>query len=220
MSVSSKSKAPHVRPVGEDFSAPVDGTIVHEARSDDQPTAEVKPVASAENGEAQKQEPKRRRMILPVMVLAVLVAGGWYGYDWWTTGRFMVSTDDAYIEGDIASISPKVSGYVEKVNIVANQHVKAGDPLITLENGDYRIAAEQAQAQIDTENLSLQRFDAQIAGAKASLQQAQAQKTALEAAVRGAETTQKRASDLQSKAVGTVASLDSARWRSIRRRQI
>ncbi|WEZ82479.1 HlyD family secretion protein [Rhizobium sp. 32-5/1] len=210
MSVSSNSKVSHVRPVGEDFSPPVDESLGHEAKSGDEPAQELKPATSAENVAAPKPEPKRRKMILPVMALAVLIAGGWYGYDWWTTGRFMVSTDDAYIEGDIASISPKVSGYIEKVNVVANQHVKAGDPLVTLDKGDYRIAADQAQAQIDTENLSLQRFDAQIAGAKASLQQAQAQKTALEAAVRGAETTQKRASDLQSKAVGTVASLDSA----------
>lgn len=147
---------------------------------------------------------------MPMIAMAALAAGGWYGYDWWTDGRFMISTDDAYIEGDIASISPKVSGYVEKVNVVANQHVKAGDPLITLDKEDYRIAADQAEAQIDTEKLSLQRFDAQIAGAKASLQQAQAQKTGLEATVRGAEITLKRASDLQSKAVGTVADLDSA----------
>jgi membrane fusion protein (multidrug efflux system) len=210
MSVSSNSKVSHVRPVGEDFSAPVDETLGHEAKNGDQPPVDAKLATLAENVAEQKPEPKRRKMILSVMALAVLIAGGWYGYDWWTTGRFMVSTDDAYIEGDIASISPKVSGYIEKVNVVANQHVKAGDPLITLDNGDYRIAADQAQAQIDTEKLSLQRFDAQIAGAKASLQQAQAQKTALEAAVRGAETTQKRASDLQSKAVGTVASLDSA----------
>ncbi len=210
MSVSNKSKTAHVRPVGEDFDvSSIDG-VVPEAKSTDEPLAEAKPVPPAVAATEQKPEPKRRNLILPVIVLAVLAAGGWYGYEWWTNGRFMISTDDAYIEGDIASISPKVSGYIEKVNVVANQHVKAGDPLITLDKEDYRIAADQAQAQIDTENLSLQRFDAQIAGAKASLQQAQAQKTALEAAVRGAETTQKRASDLQSKAVGTVASLDSA----------
>ena len=45
-----------------------------------------------------------------------------------------VSTDDAYIQGDIAIISPKVSGYVEKVNVVENQQVHAGDPLVTIES--------------------------------------------------------------------------------------
>ncbi|AGG75488.1 hemolysin D [Sinorhizobium meliloti] len=154
--------------------------------------------------------PKKRRKILPVLGLVLLGAAGWYGYDWWTNGRFLVSTDDAYIEGDIATISPKVSGYVAKVDVVANQHVKAGDPLVTLDDGDYRIAAEQAEAQIATQKLALSRFDAQISGAKASLAQSEAQKKALEATVRGAELAQKRASELQSKSFGTDASRDSA----------
>lgn len=209
MSVSSKTGAAHVRPVGDDFEAPNEQIVAPEAKSVTEPATEAQAVPQVAAAE-EKPAPKRRKLLMPMIGLAALAAGGWYGYDWWTNGRFMISTDDAYIEGDIASISPKVSGYVEKVNVVANQHVKAGDPLITLDKEDYRIAADQAEAQIDTEKLSLQRFDAQIAGAKASLQQTQAQKTALEATVRGAEITLKRASDLQSKAVGTVADLDSA----------
>ncbi|MBB3595358.1 membrane fusion protein (multidrug efflux system) [Rhizobium sp. BK529] len=153
---------------------------------------------------------KRRSLVLPVVVLALLAGAGWYGYDWWTNGRFLVSTDDSYIEGDIATISPKVTGYVAKVNVVANQEVKAGDVLATLDNGDYQNALDQANAQIATEQLSLSRIDAQIEGAKASLAQAQAQKTALEATVRGAEIKQKRQSDLQAKSVGTTADLDDA----------
>ncbi|KQS89611.1 MULTISPECIES: HlyD family secretion protein [unclassified Rhizobium] len=215
MSVSSKSGAAHVRPVGNDFKVEQEQVTTPEAEVVTEPAAEApaaKPVEAAAPAQeaAPAATPKRRRFVFPVIVIAALAAGGWYGYDWWTNGRFMISTDDAYIEGDIASISPKVSGYIEKVNVVANQRVKAGDPLITLDKEDYRIAADQAQAQIDTEKLSLQRFDAQIAGAQASVEQAQAQKTALQATVRGAEITLNRASDLQSKAVGTVASLDSA----------
>ncbi|WP_042119032.1 HlyD family secretion protein [Rhizobium etli] len=181
------------------------------------PTAEVleKPAAPAQAAPAQAPlappaAKKRRSPVLPIVVLALLAGGGWYGYEWWTNGRFMVSTDDAYIEGDIATISPKVTGYVAKVNVVANQEVKAGDVLATLDNGDYQNALDQANAQIATEQLSLSRIDAQIEGAKASLVQAQAQKTALEATVRGAEIKQKRQSDLQAKSVGTTADLDDA----------
>ncbi|QRM53159.1 HlyD family secretion protein [Sinorhizobium sp. BG8] len=151
-----------------------------------------------------------KRRVLPVLVAVLLAAGAWYGYEWWTNGRFMVSTDDAYIEGDIATISPKVTGYVEKVNVVANQEVKAGDVLATLEDGDYRNALDQANAQIDTARLSLHRIDAQIDGAKASFAQTEAQQVALTAALKGAEIAQKRASELQSKSVGTTATLDSA----------
>ncbi|AGS23456.1 HlyD family secretion protein [Rhizobium etli] len=181
------------------------------------PAAEVleKPAAPAQSAPAQAPlappaAKKRRSPVLPIVVLALLAGGGWYGYEWWTNGRFMVSTDDAYIEGDIATISPKVTGYVAKVNVVANQEVKAGDVLATLDDGDYQNALDQANAQIATEQLSLSRIDAQIEGAKASLVQAQAQKTALEATVRGAEIKQKRQSDLQAKSVGTTADLDDA----------
>ncbi|MBY5356577.1 HlyD family secretion protein [Rhizobium leguminosarum] len=179
---------------------------VAEAREVPSAPAQLAPASVAAPATAKK----RRSPVLPIVVLALLAGGGWYGYEWWTNGRFMVSTDDAYIEGDIATISPKVTGYVAKVNVVANQEVKAGDVLATLDNGDYQNALDLAQAQIVTEQLSLQRIDAQIEGASASLVQAQAQKVALEAAVRGAEITQKRQSDLHAKSVGTAADLDNA----------
>jgi membrane fusion protein (multidrug efflux system) len=170
------------------------------------PAAVTEPVAAAP-----KKKSFLRRLILPVIVLAAIGGGSWYGHQWWTNGRFMVSTDDAYIEGDITNIAPKVTGYVTKVNVVANQHVKAGDVLVTLDDGDYRIAAEQADAAIATQKLALSRFDAQIIAAKAALPQAEAQKAALEATLRGAEIADKRAADLAAQNAGTVADADNAR---------
>jgi len=152
----------------------------------------------------------RRRIAISVIALIAVAAGGWFGYNYFTYGRYIVSTDDAYIGGDIASISPKVSGYVAEVNVVANQRVKAGDPLVTLDDGDYKIAAAQAQATIDTENLTLSRIDAQIAGAGASVTQAEAQKTAAVAAQKNADLAQQRATSLTNSAVGTQATLDAA----------
>lgn len=172
-----------------------------------QPNAPMAAPATAKPPAAAK---KKRGVVLPVVILAVLAGGGWYGYEWWTTGRFMVSTDDAYIEGDIATITPKVTAFVSKVNVVANQLVKAGDVLVTLDNGDYQNALDQANAQIDTQKLSLTRIDAQIEGGKASLEQARAQQVALQATVRGAEITQKRQTELQAKSAGTAADLDQA----------
>lgn len=154
---------------------------------------------------------KKRSPVLPVILAALLGGAAWYGYGWWTEGRFMVSTEDAYIEGDIAIISPKVSGYVEKVNVTSDQIVHAGDPLVTLDGGDYQIAYEQALANKESAELSVKRMDAQIIGGEASVAQSEAQLGALEAAARGAEITANRASDLASKSVGTTADLDSAK---------
>jgi membrane fusion protein, multidrug efflux system len=152
----------------------------------------------------------RRRVVVSAIVLVALLGGGWFGYNYFTVGRFMVSTDDAYVGGDIATISPKVSGYVEAVEVTANQAVKAGDPMVTLDAGDYRIARDQAQAQIDTQNLTLKRIDAQIAGADAGVAQAEAQKTAAVAGQHNAVLSQQRAQSLTANAVGTQATLDAA----------
>lgn len=154
---------------------------------------------------------KKRSPVLPVILAALLGGAAWYGYGWWTEGRFMVSTEDAYIEGDIAIISPKVSGYVEKVNVTSDQIVHAGDPLVTLDGGDYQIAYEQSLANKESAELSVKRIDAQIIGGEASVAQSEAQLGALEAAARGAEITANRASDLASKSVGTTADLDNAK---------
>ncbi|MXN47378.1 HlyD family efflux transporter periplasmic adaptor subunit [Shinella kummerowiae] len=200
MSTTHGTGAAKVRPVNDDFEAET-------AEASPVTTAEATPVAAVAQPEKKKGS---RRFVMPVIGLALLAAAGWYGYQWWTNGRFMISTDDAYIEGDIASISPKVSGYIAAVNVVANQVVKAGDPLVTLDNGDYVLAKEQAEAQIVTQKLALDRIDAQIEGAKASLAQAEAQKVAYQASLSGAEVAEKRAKELNAKAVGTTASLDSA----------
>ncbi|MCJ8521224.1 membrane fusion protein (multidrug efflux system) [Pseudorhizobium tarimense] len=186
---------------------------------DDQPAAApasapaAEAVAAPASTAGAEAKPKRRRpnLVLPVIVLALLGGAGWYGYGWWTDGRFLVSTDDAYIEGDIAIISPKVSGYVEKVNVVENQQVHAGDPLVTLDGGDYQLAVSRAETAIEAAKLAVTRIDAQITGAEAALKQAKAQQGALEAAVRGAEITANRASSLAEKSVGTAADVDNAR---------
>jgi membrane fusion protein (multidrug efflux system) len=180
-----------------------------EARVEEAKPTDAQPAAAPAQAAAAEKK-KRKSFVLPIVAIAILAAGGWYGYQYWTDGRFLISTDDAYVQGDIAVIAPKVSGYVAKVEVVDNQTVKAGDTLVTLDDGDYRNALEQAEAQLQTQQLSLNRIDAQIAGAEASLQQAIAQKGSLDAALRGADINLKRASELQAKDVGTAASSDNA----------
>ncbi|WP_296014434.1 HlyD family secretion protein [uncultured Agrobacterium sp.] len=205
----SSQKSGAVRAINSSDAAEAQTTVQAEARTEENRPADAAKAAAPVQPPVQKK--KGKSFLLPIIGLALLAGAAWYGYDYWTTGRFMVSTDDAYIHGDIAVISPKVSGYVAKVDIVANQQVKAGDPLVTLDDGDYRNALEQAEAQLATQQLSLNRIDAQISGGEAALAQAVAQKGALDAALQGAEINNKRATELQSKDVGTAASADNAR---------
>jgi membrane fusion protein (multidrug efflux system) len=197
-------------PAEADPAAPEAVTSAEAANAEARPAPAAAPVAAQAPATAATVEKKRRSPVLPIIIVVALIGGGWYGYGWWTTGRFLVSTDDAYIGGDMALISPKVTGYVAKVNVVANQLVKAGDVLVTLDAGDYQNALDQAQAQVDTEKLAVQTIDAQIVGGQATLAQAQAQKVALQATVRGAQITQTRATQLESKSAGTAANVDTA----------
>ncbi|TGV68634.1 HlyD family secretion protein, partial [Mesorhizobium sp. M00.F.Ca.ET.149.01.1.1] len=131
-------------------------------------------------------------------------------YNYWTDGRFMIATDDAYVQADMSFVSPKISGYIDKVLVSENQQVKAGDPLFVIDNGDYKIAVGQAEAQIATLAKTLDRIDAQTKAAQASLSQAQAQKIADQAAADNAARAQDRAAQLLKTHVGTQAQLDDA----------
>jgi len=174
------------------------------------PVQPVTPVAPAAAEAPAKKKRSARSFLLPIIGLALLGAGSWYGYDYWTDGRFMISTDDAYVQADMSFVSPKISGYIDKVLVSENQQVKAGDPLFVIDNGDYKIAVDQAEAQIATLAKTLDRIDAQTKAAQASLQQAQAQKVADQAAADNAGRAQVRAAQLVKTHVGTQAQLDDA----------
>lgn len=152
----------------------------------------------------------RKKPVLGAIALLALLGGGYAGYEYWTNGRFMVETDDAYVQADMSLVSSKLQGYVADIPVQANQRVSRGEVLVRIEDGDYRIALEQAQAKLPTLERTLARIDAQVAAAEASVSQAQAQLAASEAALSAAETSQTRIKGLRERGVSSQADLDSA----------
>src|SRR5690349_8786790 len=106
-------------------------------------TATLDRPASAET--APRARSNKRTLWIVLGALA-LIGGIFWGIRWWTVGRFIESTDDAYLRADSVTVAPKVSGYVTKVYIGDNEAVSIGQPLVQLDGRQYEAALEQANA--------------------------------------------------------------------------
>ncbi|HVL21563.1 MAG TPA: HlyD family secretion protein [Amaricoccus sp.] len=170
------------------------------------------PELQATPSEAPAATPKRsrRKYLLGGALVAVLAAGAWFGYDYWTVGRFMVETDDAYVQADFAIIAPKITGYVAAVPGVENRAVKAGDPLVVLDDRDYRDALALAQSQLASEQAAIARIDSQTAAADAATAQARARVDAAEAQVHQTEADLARYQSLARNDVASAQRLEQA----------
>nr|WP_315595158.1 HlyD family secretion protein [uncultured Cupriavidus sp.] len=117
----------------------------------------------------------RRRSILIGIGLLLLAAALAVGARWWFHGRFIESTDDAYIQADSVTVAPKVSGYVAEVYVRDNQQVSAGQELVRLDNRQYQAAFDEAQANVASRQADVARADADLQQQKARIAQAAAE---------------------------------------------
>jgi membrane fusion protein, multidrug efflux system len=120
----------------------------------------------------------------PVAALAAVVAIGVTGSWWFTEGRYIESTDNAYIQGDIAVLGPRIEGDVVGIKVADNQRVHAGDPLIELDPADWQARLDQATATaaeataaIETAQRQVDQQQATINATQAAIDQAQAGQT-------------------------------------------
>ncbi len=146
---------------------------------------------SKESATPSSRRSKAGKILLPVAIVLAVVAVVALGY-WWTVGRFMQSTDDAYLRADNMTVAPKVSGYVTDVYVGDNATVKAGDPLVRLDGRQYQAALDQAQATVDARQADIQRAQAGILQQRAAIEQAKAQQLAAQISSRHAEDEVRR----------------------------
>ncbi|HVW71234.1 MAG TPA: HlyD family secretion protein [Steroidobacteraceae bacterium] len=121
-----------------------------------------------------KKKPDRRTVLLVAAAVLVVVALIW-GVRWWTVGRFIQSTDDAYLKADSMTVAPKVSGYVAEVYVADNQQVGVGQPLVRLDSRQYQAILEQANATIAARKADIERGEAELMQQQANIAQARAQ---------------------------------------------
>ena len=144
---------------------------------------------------AAKAKPRRsiRSLILPAIVLAAVGFGGMKAYDWFVEGRFLVSTDDAYVGADTAIITAKVAGHVALVAVANNSAVRAGDVLAKIDDGDYQLAVAAAQNKIATQDATIARIGRQVEAQRAVIAQAQSQVEAARAQLLASQADRQRA---------------------------
>jgi membrane fusion protein (multidrug efflux system) len=116
-----------------------------------------------------------RRLVLTVGIAVLLIAAAVsYGSYYWVIGRFLESTDDAYVQADSTIIAPKVSGYLSQVLVEDNQPVKAGQPLAKIDDRDYVASLDQAKADVATAQADIETITATLAQQQAIIAQARA----------------------------------------------
>jgi membrane fusion protein (multidrug efflux system) len=115
-----------------------------------------------------------RRLAPWVGVLLVLSALAALGFYWWTTARFLQSTDDAYLRADSVTVAPKISGYVSEVLVRENQTVAAGQPLVRIDQANYRATLARETAMRDARQAEVATAQAQLQQQLAAVEQAQA----------------------------------------------
>jgi membrane fusion protein (multidrug efflux system) len=101
-----------------------------------------------------------KRLTLLLLAAAIVVGAVIFGMHWWTVGRFLESTDDAYVGGDVTVIGPKVPGYITELKVVDNQFVHAGDLLVKIDDRDYVAALNKAEGAVAAEQALLANLDA------------------------------------------------------------
>jgi membrane fusion protein, multidrug efflux system len=151
--------------------------------------------------------PSRRTIKRAALALALTlgVAGAAdFGYGYVTTGRYLESTDDAYVKADSTIIAPKVSGYIGEVLVGDNQPVKAGQVLARIDDRDLRTALEQAQADVAGSEAAVHNLDAQLALQQPIIEQATADVAAAEANLKFSEEERARYDDLMKTGSGTI----------------
>src|SRR6516162_2983709 len=117
----------------------------------------------------------RRLVLAGAAFLLVAGAGGTYGRHWWTVGRFIESTDDAYVSAHNTTLAAKVAGYVSTIAVEDNTRVHAGDVIATIDDGDYQLAAEAARDKVSTQQATVERIGHQIVAQQAAVDQTKAQ---------------------------------------------
>lgn len=138
---------------------------------------------------------KKRNPVFIIVLAVLLIGGGWFGYTKYKHGQHHEETDDAQVSADISPVIPRVPGYVTEVKVKDNQWVKKGDTLLLLDERDFVIKVEQAEAALATAQSNLSSAKASTSAAKANIATTEATVGTISEQIEAAKVTLWRATE-------------------------
>src|SRR3977135_4236094 len=144
-------------------------------------------MATNENQEEKKPTPKKRNPIFLIILIVLIIGGSWFGISKYRHGLHHEETDDAQVSADISPVIPRVSGYIIGVPVEDNQYVKKGDTVLVLDNRDYKIKLEEAEAALATAKTNLGSARAITSASKANVSASQASVGTVDAQIEAAK---------------------------------
>src|SRR6266849_1310908 len=154
-----------------------------------------------------------RKLLMAGAAFVVLAGAVNYGWDYWTVGQYLVSTDDAYVKADNTTVAPKISGYLHAVLVGDNERVKSGQILARIDDRDYRVALDQAKADVAAARAAIASKQAQLQVQQAVIDAAKATVDVDQAAATFAAQENKRYTDLATSGYGSVQNAQQAQSR-------
>jgi len=153
---------------------------------------------------------ENRQILRAVLLGALLVAGLGLGARWWLHGRYIESTDNAYVRADITAITPRISGEIVEVAVRNNQAVRKGDLLARIDPRDYEAKLANARAAVAMREATLRANVEQKSFQAAMIREAEASASAASADRQRLEKDWQRADKLVREGVANQARLDTA----------
>src|SRR6185312_12688705 len=149
-------------------------------------TTQDKPATPEENNKV-TAEPKKRSKVFLIILIVMIVGGGWFGISKYTYAQHHEETDDAQVQADISPVIPRVSGYVNEVRVKDNQTVHKGDTLLVLDDRDYKLNLDRAEAALATAKSNVDAARATTNAARSGIESSKAGISTVDAQIAAAQ---------------------------------
>ncbi|HXN42721.1 MAG TPA: HlyD family secretion protein [Xanthobacteraceae bacterium] len=174
----------------------------------DKPAIEKPATAPAAAAVSAAPKSGKRKLVLMGIGTLLALAAASYGVHYVLVGRFLVSTDDAYVRANNTTLGARVSGHIAAILPGDNALVRTGDVIFRIDDGDYRIAVDSARTKIATQQATIDRIGRQVTALESAVEQARAQVASADAALKRAGLDFDRQQALSTKGFASRATFE------------